>query len=108
MAVEDIEGRLPLSAIPTAFTAYVHLQGRNLVADYGDVVVYASAHEMRRRFPPKKGEANLIVLDPDPLLPSYGVVAPRCQIYADLFNLPSWQAQRFLQAMDEHWLHDVA
>ncbi len=108
LPVVDIEGRLPLSAIPTAYTGYVRLHGRNLVADYDQVVVYGSAHELHRRFPPKKGNANLIVLDPDPLLPLYGVVAPRCQIYADLFNLPSWQAQRFLQAMDEEWLRDVA
>lgn len=109
MPVEDIEGRLPLSAIPTAFTAYVRFQGRNVVADYDEVVVYGSAHEVRRRFPPKrKGNANLIVLDPDPLLPRYGVVAPRCQIYTDLFNLPSWQAQRFLQAIEDDWLRDVA
>lgn len=108
MSVEEIEGRLPLSAIPTAFTAYVRLQGRNLVADYEEVVVYGTANELRRRFPPKKGKPNLIVLDPDPLLARYGAVAPRCQIYADLFNLPSWQAQRFLRSMDEHWLSDVA
>lgn len=108
MPVKDIEGRLPLSAIPTAYTAYVRLQGRNLVADYDEVFVYGSAQELRRQFPPRKGRANLIVLDPDPLLPRYGVVAPRCQIYADLFNLPSWQAQRFLQAMDDQWLRDVA
>ncbi len=108
LSVEEIEGRLPLSAIPTAFTAYVRLQGRNLVADYEEVVVYGTANELRRRFPPKKGKPNLIVLDPDPLLARYGAVAPRCQIYADLFNLPSWQAQRFLRSMDEHWLSDVA
>lgn len=108
MSVEEIEGRLPSSAIPTAFTAYVRLQGRNLVADYEEVVVYGTANELRRRFPPKKGKPNLIVLDPDPLLARYGAVAPRCQIYADLFNLPSWQAQRFLRSMDEHWLSDVA
>ncbi len=106
--VQDIEARLPISAIPTAYTAYVRLEGRNAVADYEEVVVYGSARELRRRFPPTKGRANLKVLDPDPLLPRYGTVAPRCQIYADLFNLPSWQAQRFLQALDANWLRDVA
>jgi hypothetical protein len=108
LPVEDIEARLPISAIPTAYTAYVRLEGRNAVADYEEVVVYGSARELRRRFPATKGRANLKVLDPDPLLPRYGTVAPRCQIYADLFNLPSWQAQRFLQALDAHWLRDVA
>jgi len=108
MSMADIEARLPLSAIPTAYTALVRLEGKNLIADYEQVVAYGLANEVRRRFPPKKGKANLVVLDPDPLLALYGVVAPRCQIYADLFNLPSWQAQRFLGAMDERWLRHVA
>lgn len=108
MPVVSIEARLPPSAIPTAYTAYVRMEGRNLIADYDQVVVYGNTHEIRRRFPPRKGKANLIVLDQDPLLARYGVVAPRCQVYADLFNLSSWQAQRFLHAMDELWLRDVA
>ena len=107
-AIEEIEARLPDSAIPTAYTAYVRHAGKNLVADYDQVVVYAPANEMRRRFAPRRGRPNLLVLDPDPLLYRYGPVAPRCQVYADLFNLPSWQAQRFLLAMDQQLLGDVA
>ncbi len=108
MPVREIEAQLTSTTIPTAFTAYVRLVGRNLVADYDEVVVYGAANEIRRRFPPKKGKPNLVVLDPDPVLPRYGPVAPRCQIYVDLFNLPSWQAQRFLEALDESWLRHAA
>jgi len=108
MAVSEIEARLPVYAIPTAYTAFVQHQGRNLVADYEQVVVYADASEVRRRFPPRSGHANLLVLEPDPLLSRYGKVAPRCQVYADLFNLPTWQAQRFLEALDRELLSDVA
>ena len=108
IAVSEIEARLPGSAIPTAFTAFVQHQGRNLVADYEQVVVYADGNEVRRRFPPRRGLANLLVLEPDPLLSRYGKVAPRCQVYADLFNLPTWQAQRFLEALDRELLRDVA
>lgn len=108
MPVREIEARLPTSTIPTAYTAFVRHEAVNLVADYEQVVVYGSAPEIRRRFPPLRGEADLIVLEPDPLLPRYGPVAPRCQVYADLFNLPSWQAQRFLDALDGQLLGDVA
>lgn len=108
LPVREIEARLPSTAIPTAFTAYVRLEGRNVIADYDQVVVYAEGNEIRRRFPSKKGRPNLVVLDPDPILPRYGVVAPRCQIYVDLFNLPSWQAQRFLEALDQDWLRNAA
>jgi len=86
----------------------VRHEGVNLVADYEEVVVYGSALEMRRRFPQRRGEPNLIVLEPDPLLPRYGSVAPRCQVYADLFNRPTWQAQRFLNALDRELLSNVA
>lgn len=109
MTVSEIEARLPLSAIPTAYTAFVrHEGGRNLVADYEQVVVYADANEVRRRFPRRRGQPNLLILEPDPLLSRYGRVAPRCQVYADLFNLPTWQAQRFLEALDRELLRDVA
>ncbi len=108
MAVNEIEARLPISAIPSAYTAFVQHEGRNLVADYEQVVVYAEANEVRRRFPSRRGDANLLVLEPDPLLSRYGRVAPRCQVYADLFNLPTWQAQRFLEALDRTLLRDVA
>ncbi len=108
VTVREIEARLPISAIPTAFTAFVLHEGRNLVADYEQVVVYADANGVRRRFPRRHGQANLLVLEPDPLLSRYGRVAPRCQVYADLFNLPTWQAQRFLEALDRELLPDVA
>jgi len=108
LPVREIEARLPASAIPTAYSAFVRHEGVNLVADYEEVVVYGSALEMRRRFPQRRGEPNLMVLEPDPLLQRYGPVAPRCQVYADLFNLPTWQAQRFLNALDRDLLSNVA
>ena len=108
MTANEIEARLPVSAIPTAYTAFVLHEGRNLVADYEQVVAYADANEVRRRFPRRRGQANLLILEPDPLLSRYGRVAPRCQVYADLFNLPTWQAQRFLEALDRELLRDVA
>ena len=106
--VSEIEARLPVSAIPTAYTAFVLHEGHNLIADYEQVVVYADANDVRRLFPRRRGQANLLILEPDPLLSRYGRVAPRCQVYVDLFNLPTWQAQRFLEALDRDLLGDVA
>lgn len=108
LAVEEIEQRLPQEAIPSAFTAFVARAGRNVVADYEQVVVYADAQQLKRRFGARRGEPNLICLEPDPLLRRYGRVAPRPQVYADLFNLPSWQAQRFLDVLDREWLNCAA
>src|SRR5258708_8448009 len=108
MAVSEIEARLPVSAIPTAYTAFVHHQGRNLVADYEQVVAYADGNEVRRRFPHRRGQPNLLILEPDPLFATYGTFAPRSQVCPDLFNLPTWQAQRFLEALDRELLRDVA
>lgn len=107
-SISEIESRLPPASIPTAFTAFVHREGRNVVADYDQVVVYGDGAELRRLYPPARGQSNLLVLEPDPLLHRYGQVAPRCQVYADLFNLPGWQAQRFLEALDHKLLSDVA
>jgi len=50
-SVAEIEARLPPSAIPTAFTAFVRHEGRNLVADYDQVVVYGNGPELRGRIP---------------------------------------------------------
>jgi len=108
LTVSEIEARLQVSVIPTAYTAFVLHEGRNVVADYEQVVVYGDGNEVRRRFPRRRGPANLLILEPDPLLSRYGRVAPRCQVYADLFNLPTWQAQRFLEALDRELLRDVA
>lgn len=108
MAMTEIEAGLPESAIPTAYTAFARHQGGNVIADFEQVVAYADGNEVKRRFPRRRGQPNLLILAPDPLLPRYGRVAPRCQVYADLFNLPTWQAQRFLEALDHQLFRDVA
>jgi hypothetical protein len=107
--IREIEGHLPETAIPTAYTAFVHHQGRNTVADYDQVIFYGDPVEAQIAFPARRGYPNLIVLDPDPLLINYGRYAPMPQVYADLFNLPTWQAQRFLETLNRHLLFtDVA
>ena len=108
-SIREIEERLPGTAIPTAYSAYVQRRGRNTVADYDQVVVYGDRGDMLPTFPPRRGYPNLLVLEADPLLATYGQYAPAAQVYADLFNLPTWQAQRFLDALNRQvLLRDVA
>ncbi len=99
LPIRKIEERLPESAIPTAYSAFVRRQGVNTVADYDQVIVYARRTEVEPVFSSRRGYANLLVLDPDPLLATYGQCAPIAQVYVDLFNLPTWQAQRFLDVL---------
>jgi hypothetical protein len=109
LPIHDIEKQLPETAIPTAYSAFVQLQGRNTVADYDQVIVYATTSEMRSVFPPRRGYPTLVALEADPLLTTYGPCAPMPQVYADLFNLPTWQAQRFLDVLNRQLLlSDVA
>src|SRR5215831_8571766 len=66
--VGRLEARLPRSVIPTAYSAFVQRQGRRTVAAYDQVVVYGSRRDVESVFPPRRGSANLVVLEPDPLL----------------------------------------
>src|SRR5712691_10356389 len=74
MTVNEIEARLPISAIPTAYTAFVQHEGRNLVADYEQVIVYAEANEVRRRFPFAPSVAAVWLLLPGVVTLSVGRV----------------------------------
>lgn len=104
LPIRRIEELLPETVIPTAYSAFVQQRGRNTVADYDQVVVYASGEELERVFPPRRGYPNLVVLEADPLLATYGRCAPMAQVYADFFNLPTWQAQRFLDVLNRQLL----
>lgn len=104
LPVSEIEDRLPEGTVPTAFSAYVRQRGRNDIADYEQVVVYGDVARIAAEFPACPGYPNLIVLAPDPLLSRYGCVAPVAQVYVDLFNLPSWTAQRFFSVLSRRLL----
>ncbi len=107
--IRNIEEHLPETAIPTAYSAFVQRQGRNTVADYDQVVIYGSRVDVEPLFPARRGYSTLLVLEADPLLHTYGRCAPIPQVYADLFNLPTWQAQRFLDVLNRQLLlSDVA
>jgi hypothetical protein len=71
------------------------------VASYGRVYAYGDPTALPADLPIlETGEPTLIILEPDPLLASYGRYAPLPQVYADLFNISGWQAPRFLDTLD--------
>lgn len=94
-----IEGEMPNSAIYTAYSAY-RLKFKEVPADYDKIYVYTQdLDQIKKRFPPKKGYENLLVLKPDKFLKNYGLILPLAQIYVDFWNLKEWYAHDFLEAL---------
>lgn len=104
MPIMEIENSMPANVIFGAFSAYRFAYG-NAPADYSTVYVYApTASEIKRRFPPKKGAANLYVLKQDVHLASFGKTSPDVQTFVDLWNIPEWYAKDFLEAIKKKML----
>ena len=91
------------AAIYGAYSAFVK-KYQEAPADYDKVYVYFTEEkidEIKNRFPPQKGYINLIVLNTDPWLESFGKITPDCQTFADLWNLPEWYAKDFLDSLKD-------
>jgi hypothetical protein len=87
------------AAVLGGFGAVVARTGGNTIADYEMVLVYGDPRLRPRRQvadPDPLRTTEVIVLQPDPLLERYGRVTPLAQAWVDLFNLPGWQAARFV------------
>lgn len=98
-----IEGGMPPNVIFAAWSAY-RTAFKEAPADYDAVYVYANATDVlavRKRFPPLKGIANLIVLNADPYLKTFGQTTPNSQTFTDLWNLPQWYAKDYLNALKQ-------
>ncbi len=99
------------SAVLGGFGAVVARIGGNTVADYETVLIYGDPR-LRRYRPGDDSESGrtseIIVLEPDPLLCNYGRVAPVTQAWVDLFNLPGWQAARFVNHLLPQLLADAS
>lgn len=94
-----IEGEMPKTAIYTAYSAF-RLKFKEAPADYDKIYVYAKdLVQIKKRFPPKKGYENLIVLKSDKYLKEHGSIPPLAQIYVDLWNLKEWYAHDFLNEL---------
>ena len=101
LPIKKIQAELPADTIPTAYTAY-YLKFKDAPADYDKVYVYAkNLEQIKKRFPFKTGQPNLVVLKADDWLKNYGNLAPVAQIYVDLWNLSEWFAADFLKALKE-------
>jgi hypothetical protein len=103
----SIRGR---AAVLGGFGAVVAHIGGNTIADYETVLVYGEPRITRRRHvnDPDPGRATeVVVLDPDPLLARYGKVTPLTQAWVDLFNLPDWQAARFVHHLVPRLITDA-
>lgn len=87
-------------AVLGGFGAVVSRLGGNTIADYETVLVYG---DPRLRGLPGSGDSarqtEVVVAEADPLLSRYGRTTPLVQAWVDLFNLPGWQAARFVHAL---------
>ncbi len=96
-------------AVLGGFAALIaHTTGVNRVADYDTVLVYGDASVVEHLPLSSDGQCELIVAQPDRWLTLYGPITPAPTAYADLFNLPGWQAARFIHEVNADDLVDRA
>jgi len=97
----QIEGIMPAEVIFAAYSTY-RKKYREAPADYDKVYVYAmleNLEEIKKRFPPAKGNPNLFVLKSDPWLKDHGPLTPDIQTFVDLWNMEDWYAKEYLEAL---------
>lgn len=99
LPAREIEGMMPPETIFGCYSAY-RLKYNDAPADYDKVYVYVvDEEELKKRFPPREGYANVIVLKGDPHLRGFGSVSPDVQTFADLWNAKEWYAREFVNAI---------
>jgi len=99
LPILEIEGLMPAEVIPTAYTAYRFLF-QETPADYDQVYFYAENDiTVKERFPSSKKEPNIFILKADPYLSQYQPAPPLAQVFVDLWNLPSWYAKEYQNAL---------
>lgn len=98
LPVSEIEKSVPSSAVFTAYSAYKYLF-KDVPADYSEVYFYVPESELaevKTRFPERKGPPNVFVL---PGSGKNSVSKPH--LFADLWNIKTWYAKEFLQALEK-------
>jgi AraC-like DNA-binding protein len=101
---QEIESAMPPGIIFGCYSAFRRKYGKT-PADYDKVYVYADAKDLsviKKRFPPKKGYVNLIVISKDIYL---GNEVSDVQIFVDIWNLKDWYAKEFLDALKNKLFH---
>jgi len=95
--VKRVESEMPVGTIFTAFSGYARKVGQT--SSYTEVYVYGDPLEIERKFPKRETrKPNLIVLERDHHIErmSKDGVAPLAQIYVDLWQVGSQEAEKFL------------
>ncbi len=98
-SVREIERSMPGGVDFTGYTAYKFIF-EDVPADYSEVYVYGDElgiEEIKRRFPPAKGPANLFVLKKE-------MKVNEALVFADLWNLKEWYAKEFTREMHDRIL----
>ena len=102
MKPDEIEANLPGSVVFTAYSGY-RISFDDAPADYSKVYVYAHKEEVAKRFPKKKGPANLFVLKMPGVFDTLNIkqVAPLPLLFADIWGLEDWYAKEFVKAIGQ-------
>lgn len=106
-SVREIENEMPANILFSGCSAYIK-KYKDAPADYDKVYIYSNdknLNDLKKRFPFKKGNSNIIVLLADPWLKGFGKKIPDCQLFADLWNMPEWYAKDFLNALKDKILN---
>jgi len=93
-----IESEMPATITWGAYSAYKY-RWKEVPADYSEIYVYGDGEEIRSRFPPSAGRANLFILEKDEFMEEYGNCTTFANTFVDLWNLPEWYAKEFLLAL---------
>ncbi len=98
MPVRTIESSVPHGTVFGAYTAYKMRFG-DVPADYSEVYLYGD-ESVKERFLPSSREPNVFVLRKDGNLGRYGETTTVARTFADLWNIGTWYAKDFLNALE--------
>jgi len=105
MRINEIEASMPNGIAFTAYTAYKKIYGYT-PADYSEVYVYATEdalNKIEKFFPLQKKYNNIFILKADYILAerikNSVAVAPLPNIFVDLWNIRTWYAKDFVDAL---------
>ena len=101
--METIEGLMP----PVLFTAYSGAKIYHGIApsEYSECIVYGDCAGVGKRFPPADGRPNVFCRGM-PIFLEGARAVPLTLLYVDLWNLGTWYAREFLNAVEAK-LNDV-
>ncbi|MEM2251305.1 MAG: hypothetical protein QXU01_04165 [Candidatus Hadarchaeales archaeon] len=100
--VKEIESELPSGTIFTAFSGYARRIGETSM--YSEVYVYGDPQKISTKFPKRESRRpNLVVLEKDSHIESVSQnqSAPIAQIYVDLWQIGTQEAEKLLVVFDE-------